>query len=280
MIIVVKKTNPPSITSNAFDCPHCGAFSGQNWFLLNANQLYGNKPIPERPTPAMMKYLGSPNIDPKMKASRLEWIGKMERGLVFFDRNNTTPHRLSQYIRIHNLYISECYSCKELAVWVDQSLVFPPQREGEMPNVDLPDDIVRDFEEARSIINLSPRGAAALLRLSVQKLCAHLGEKGKKLDDDIANLVRKGLDARVQRALDIVRVIGNEAVHPGTIDLKDDRDTALKLLGLVNLIVDQMISHPKNIQDMYDKLPIDKRVAIERRNKRAHSDSDKEGDQE
>ena len=149
-----------------------------------------------------------------------------------------------------------------------------------MPNVDLPADIVRDFEEARSIINFSPRGAAALLRLSLQKLCAHLGEKGKKLDDDIASLVRKGLDARVQRALDIVPVIGNEAVHPGTIDLKDDRDTALKLLGLVNLIVDQMISHPKNIQDMYDKLPEDKRAAIERRNGRAHSDNDRKGNQE
>jgi hypothetical protein len=52
----------------------------------------------------------------------------------------------------------------------------------------------------------------------------------------------------VQKSLDIVRVIGNEVVHPGVLDLKDDRDTAVQLLKLINSIADQMISHPKNIE--------------------------------
>jgi hypothetical protein len=29
----------------------------------------------------------------------------------------------------------------------------------------------------------------------------------------------------VQKSLAVVRVIGNEAVHPGTIDLNENRDT-------------------------------------------------------
>jgi len=33
----------------------------------------------------------------------------------------------------------------------------------------------------------------------------------------------------ILQSLDIVRVIGNESVHPGVIDLKDDRHTALRL---------------------------------------------------
>jgi hypothetical protein len=134
-----------------------------------------------------------------------------------------------------------------------------------LPNSDLPETITADFEEAREIVQASPRGAASLLRLAIQKLCSHLGEKGKNIDDDIASLVRKGLNPLVQQSLDIVRVIGNEAVHPGTLDLSDDRDTAFRLFELVNAIADQMISHPKTVSDMYRKLPEMKRKAIESR---------------
>ena len=104
-----------------------------------------------------------------------------------------------------------------------------------------------------------------MLRLVVQKLCKHLGEKGKKIDDDIASLVQKGLNPMVQQALDTVRVIGNEAVHPGSLDLYDDRDTASQLFRLVNLIAEQMISQPKHVNDMYNSLPPTKLAAIEAR---------------
>ena len=144
-----------------------------------------------------------------------------------------------------------------------------------MPNVDLPLELIANFEEARAIVGNSPRGAAALMRLVVQKLCARLGEKGKNIDDDIASLVAKGLNPLVQKALDVVRVIGNEAVHPGTIDLKDDRDTALRLFSLVNSIADQMITHPKAVQEMYDQLPAGKIAAIDARNGRAMGDGKK-----
>lgn len=129
-----------------------------------------------------------------------------------------------------------------------------------------PPDVRADYEEAWSIVALSPRGAAALLRLCIQKLCEHLGEKGK-LDDAIAALVKKGLDARVQKALDIVRVIGNESVHPGQMDLRDDPDTATELFRLINLIVEVMISQPKHIETMYSGLPESRRQAIEKRDK-------------
>ena len=105
-----------------------------------------------------------------------------------------------------------------------------------------------------------------------RSFAAFLGEKGKNIDDDIASLVAKGLNPLVQRSLDVVRVVGNEAVHPGSLDLRDDRDTALQLLSLVNLIAEQMITHPKAIQAMYEKLPEGKRAAIEQRNERARQD--------
>jgi hypothetical protein len=191
----------------------------------------------------------------------------MADGDVLLDRPRSDELYAAR--QILNLSVSRCFTCGRLAIWVHNGIVSPPTRLGAEPNVDLPADVLPDYEEARSIVSLSPRGAAALLRLCVQKLCVHLGEDpGDKLDDAIANLVKKGLDVRVQRALDIVRVIGNESVHPGQIDLNDDPGTATELFRLVNLIAEIMITQPKHIEDMYGKLPEAKRLAIERRDKK------------
>jgi len=138
------------------------------------------------------------------------------------------------------------------------------------PNEDLPVDVKEDYIEARNIVNLSPRGAAALLRLAVQKLCIHLGEKGKNINEDIKSLVQKGLPETMQQALDSVRVIGNNAVHPGQIDLKDNLDTAYKIFGFINIICEMLISQPKKIKEFYEmKIPEDLRNEITNRDKKA-----------
>jgi hypothetical protein len=79
-------------------------------------------------------------------------------------------------------------------------------------------------------------------------------------------LVKAGeIPQRVQQALDIVRVVGNNVVHPGQIDLRDDRDTALRLFQLVNLIADRAITQPKEVEDVYAALPESARKQIEHR---------------
>ncbi len=150
-------------------------------------------------------------------------------------------------------------------MWLKDYVLFPTTSTAPPSNPDLPTAVADDYREAGTILGLSPRGAAALLRLAIQKLCVELGEKGKNIDDDIARLVRKGLSPLVQQALDAVRVIGNEAVHPGTLDLKDDTETASKLFDLVNIITEQMITTPKHVAELYAKLPQHKRDAIEKR---------------
>jgi len=131
---------------------------------------------------------------------------------------------------------------------------------------------MQDYEEARKILDLSPRGAAALLRLAVEKICIELKAEGKTIDQRIAFLVSKGLPEAVQQALDTVRVIGNEAVHPGQMDLRDDRDIANKLFELVNFVAEDRITRPKGIAALYGMIPEEKRKAIETRNAKATGD--------
>lgn len=161
--------------------------------------------------------------------------------------------------------IAVCTHCQKPSYWFNTGMVFPNKVTAPLPNADLPDDIKFDFEEARQIAALSPKGAAALLRLVIQKLCIHLGEPGKDLNKDIGSLVKKGLSEKIQKALDIVRVIGNGSVHPGQIDLNDTPDTTAKLFELVNFIADKMITEPKKIDGLYDGLPDSKKDAIQKR---------------
>ena len=100
--------------------------------------------------------------------------------------------------------VSNCENCNFPTIWLGENIIFPIHSTSEPPNPDLPEEIQADYEEARTIANLSPRGAAALLRLAIQKLCAHLGQPGKNINSDIKALVAKGLPTKVQKALDSV----------------------------------------------------------------------------
>jgi len=164
------------------------------------------------------------------------------------------------------LLTCRCSRCGKFSVWVEQKMLFPHAVTAPPPNSDLPEDVRKDFDEARIVVAQSPRGAAALLRLAIQKLCKHLGEAGENINADIASLVKKGLPAKVQQAMDIVRVVGNNAVHPGQIDIRDDADTATRLFGLINLVADVMITQPKHVESLYQNIvPESARQAIAKR---------------
>lgn len=161
--------------------------------------------------------------------------------------------------------VSYCERCGQNTIWYGESIIFPQTSIVEPPNIDLPEHIKDDYNEAASILNQSPKGAAALLRLAIQKLCESLGESGKDINTNIKNLVAKGLPPKVQEALDSVRVIGNESVHPGTIDLNDNREIANRLFKLVNFIATKLITEPKEIDELYNSLPQSKLDGIKKR---------------
>ena len=100
----------------------------------------------------------------------------------------------------------------------------------------------------------------------VQRLC--VDEEINYKDDlnaGIAELVKKGLSRQIQQALDTLRVVGNEAIHPGQIDFDDNSETVSVLFRLVNLIANERITPPREIADVYSQLPAAKLQGIEAR---------------
>lgn len=165
-----------------------------------------------------------------------------------------------------NWLVSKCEHCGNYIIWFDKKIVYPETQPVQHPNPDMGDDIVKDYLEAASVYQKSPRASAALLRLALQKLCKKLGEPGENINTDIKNLVKnRGLHPTIQQSLDALRIVGNNAVHPGEIDLEEQPELVLKLFGLLNLITDKLITEPQQVESFYASLPQESLEAVERR---------------
>lgn len=220
----------PSLGAMSFNCPHCGALAHQTWFECYANAAS------KRPSVQDMQaiYIYASTLEHEKRNELFRQSSRIAAGFVNLGNQHQST---SKRYTVDNLYLSRCFSCKDFSVWLYDKVVFPSNADGFVPIEDMPEEIAANFREAASIVDRSPRGAAALLRLCVQQLCKHAGEEGENINNDIGSLVKKGLSPTIQRALDIVRVVGNNAVHPGQLDLADDRATAHTLFSLVNVIV-------------------------------------------
>ena len=204
----------PEVQKNAFNCPHCQAYSAQHWRDLRVN---------------MKEYF--------------------EKRSVF--------------------QIGCCELCKNVTIWYEDKMVFPQDGSTPMPNPDMPKYIQDDYLEARNIVEKSPRSACTMLRLCIQKICDEKVQGGEDLNKKISRLVKNGLDSKIQKALDSVRVIGGQAAHPLQMDLKDDVKTATALFQIVNYIADWAYTREKTIKRVFDILPDSKKDAIDFRDRNA-----------
>ena len=178
-------------------------------------------------------------------------------------------------------YQAICAHCKQYSFWrVTETdftglkprkgeILYPDFGSAPLPAEDMPEDVKKDYEEAARIFIKSPRGAAALLRLGLQKLCIHLGEEGKNINTDIRSLVEKGVfSGQVVKVADTLRITGNNAVHPGQISDEDFDRAAAKMFDLINFIVKKAITEPKELDELYQLMPEKARNAAEEKDKR------------
>jgi len=230
-----------------FKCPHCNTLAQQEW--KNVRQL-GNI-FNNLSNHIFLDYRGS------IQDYKQEAIQKfLQHSKIIIEKN-------LNFILPNNFAISECQACNNFSLWVDKEIIYPKNIPVEKPNPDMNDDIQKLYNEAASILIDSPKGSAALLRLALQKLLWQIGETERNIDKNIKSLVSKGLNPKIQKALDFVRVVGNEAVHPGEINLDDNKEIAISLFKILNLIANDMITIPKEMDELYeDIIPDEKKKQI------------------
>lgn len=185
----------------------------------------------------------------------------------FDEDNKIIAQKGNIYEYLNELFIARCVNCGKKIIWINNNYIYPDVV-AEEPNADMPESVKQLYNEAGTIYNKSPRAACALLRLAIDRLCNELGETDRDINKNIGNLVKKGLPQAIQQALDVVRVVGNKAVHPGVISFDvDDKGTATMLMRLLNIITERMITEPKEIESLYEGLPESVKESITKRDK-------------
>jgi hypothetical protein len=177
-------------------------------------------------------------------STRHEWYnlakGKISKnGIIYYEA--FIPH----------YYLSLCSKCKRYTIWLNDKIIYPELSFAPWPTQDMPRDIKDAYLEARRVVASSPKAASALLRMCLQNLMIHLGEKGKNVEHDLSNLIKKGLPKRLHHALWTAGVIGARSTRPNEITPKDDVNTAIALFNLLNMIVEATIAQQKKVKRLY-----------------------------
>jgi hypothetical protein len=221
-----------------FKCPHCEVVSQQRWiYTKKLGQI-----VIHEVNDCFLDYRGTVT---EYQQSAVKSF--LETLFAFIPLR--VPHHMPEKVEI-----GTCLSCQLSTVWVDEVIVYPKRLFAPPANQDLDEEIRKLYSEAASILADSPRGATALLRLCLQMLLKQVGKSGKNINEDIKQLVAEGLSVKIQQALDLLRVVGNNAVHPGQIVLDDDSQVAVQLFGILNFIANELISKPKELNSLYAEI--------------------------
>ena len=54
------------------------------------------------------------------------------------------------------LQASKCHHCKKFIIWQDNEMIYPTSGIAQLPNPDMPNDVQKDYLEARDIVSKSP----------------------------------------------------------------------------------------------------------------------------
>ncbi|MCR8697523.1 DUF4145 domain-containing protein [Campylobacter sp. LMG 7929] len=210
----------PFFKGKAFNCPHCRAYSS------------------------------------------MQWDDFLERNIL----NTITIKQVEGY----SFFESTCYLCKRSVIWYlkdENPKIFFPREVAIPPEENMPENVKEIYEEASLVLGDSPRASCALLRLALQELMKYLKEniqiynglKNRNINEDIKEIINIGNFYQEQKesleeAMNSIRLIGNKASHPSELDINDNSEIANILFEMINFIVGEIITKPKEREERLNKL--------------------------
>jgi Domain of unknown function (DUF4145) len=242
------KSAPPVFNEERFDCPHCDAFAHQLWSEL------------------------------KIESRGWAQGGYAAQAGRFSDSKDayrTTPAGLMAYDKeaMPGWSASTCSSCFRSSVWRGDRLIFPAHSSAPPPHADMPEAALTLYEEAREVLPISKRAAAALARAALERALREiLAEPKKKLDPLIGDLAGK-VSAPLWEVLTALRYLGNVSLH-GTDDeselivlyLEGDASKVVEpFFGAINGVVEELVAVPARSRELYEMIPDTVRADAERK---------------
>lgn len=228
----------PAFNEPSFRCPNCSAYAQQHW----ARQLNYTDDLAGTQTRNVFEQKPDNIWGDIARATCLacteDSVWKKddflvpERSLPFGTRQQEKP----SYVPVTR--------------WV---MIWPKESNAPLAHEELPESLRQLHAEARAVLTDSPRAAAALLRLLMEKLLQDATGEAGNLNTQIGLLVKRGtFDQRLQETADTIRVSGNTAVHPAEIQSQGDTaEVALAMFELVNFLVEDLIARPGRITHLY-----------------------------
>jgi hypothetical protein len=252
---MISQEDEATLGAASFSCPHCNAVTHQDWYSLFLN--------PENATDVVVLTLEALMLAKGNETD--QFLQRLKDNVLAYEYQE---HPRNLKVKLLNLHVSRCYNCKGFTVWVRDRLVFPARVE-EAPNIvevdfrEVEEDVQEsaeqvqhddehgqepaedvqefseDFEQAATILNKSPRAAAALIRVCIQKMIPLLKNTGKNLDENISSLVGKGLEVEIRQAMDVLQVIRKNPVQENHIDLRAETAMATRMFESLKEILER-----------------------------------------
>jgi hypothetical protein len=237
---MASKEIKPKLGAESFSCPHCNAVTHHDWFSLFLK--------PENATEVVVLTLEAAMLAKSKEGDEL--IERLKDNVLTYEYQE---HPQTLKVKLVNLHVSRCYSCKGFAIWERDRLVFPIRGkeppdiiegdfkeviEGDFTEIE-EDKTADDIQEATAILNRSPRGATALIRICIRKMMPLLEQSGKNLHDNISSLVGKGLEFEIQQSMDLRQVLRQNPLKPTHFD-EEGSETATRMFASLKEILKRL----------------------------------------
>lgn len=177
-----------------------------------------------------------------LKLVKRDWPEPWRRTRNPYDDQANFVHieDVAEFYGPDEIAVRVCSACGGMSLFVENKIVWPVSS-GIKPYEGIPEAAKRFFEEAQSVLRLSPRSCCALLRVSLEAFADWAIPCMSVKDFDSKSSLNNKIDALkvsplLKERLHNCRAVGNDSAHPGFLELseKDTVETAIQMTEAIN----------------------------------------------